>query len=409
MNDIVEFLEFGEFVNPLEKLARDYTDKGGTAAGLSILQQGATLSKELEGGGKLNALPAVRESIRRNVEIDEDEIDHLGKLAEEVGEESYGDHYILMELVQAAAVASCGLFKRNLASERLAVAAKGFGKFERARESYNDAIEGLQICTRFFSVDRAAFSQAEQRLRNEWNRLKERSEKQLDIFDPVTTDPAAEWMELLLWDSDLGSEAGLLAQVDSMLRLALRWEHWLDQKGLPLGPQAREMIRRCDALKSSGDDWLSLRFIITIGDALVEVREWQEAAGVYEYFLERASAYAKQPIGLHAVAQGAYCHLMAGASDRCRDWLSKFPRTSAEALSRNVVTVAAELARYITIEDLCGRKCGHPASKSAHDRVAELMKFVSMIVRGSPSNRMEYLQTLFFTVLARDVESMSDT
>jgi hypothetical protein len=168
------------------------------------------------------------------------------------------------------------------------------------------------------------------------------------------------------------------------------------------------MIRLCDAQVSSEDDMLSLRCMLTIGDALAEVGEWQEGANVYEHFMGRAAEYEKHPLGLHAVAQCAYCHLMAGASDRCREWLRRFPRTSADALSKSVVTIAAELARYLSVEQLCRRKCGQRASNSEQDRATGLVRVVSMIVSNSPSNRVEYLRNLFFAVLARDVESMSE-
>ena len=60
-------------------------------------------------------------------------------------EGSYRDQYTLMKLVQASAVGSCAVGMRNLASGRLAVAAKGYQRRERAREAYVDAIEDLQV------------------------------------------------------------------------------------------------------------------------------------------------------------------------------------------------------------------------------------------------------------------------
>jgi hypothetical protein len=149
--------------------------------------------------------------------------------------------------------------------------------------------------------------------------------------------------------------------------------------------------------------------MITIGDALIEVQDWKEAAHVYEHILKSSGDYTNHPIGLHSIAQGAYCQLMAGNLDRCQSLLNRFPRKDAESLSAMVITAAAELARYIAVEELYSRKCGQPPSKSAQKSADELLKGVSIIVKKSPSNRVEYLRTLFFAVLARDLELIFDT
>ena len=195
-----------------------------------------------------------------------------------------------------------------------------------------------------------------------------------------------------------------------MLRLTLRWEHWLNKNTLSLEPFIARMVRQCDTFQSEGDAWLAFSWLVTVGDALVEVRQWVSAANVYSHLLERASDYPENhPICLHAIAQCAYCHIMMGTSDQCKHWLDRFPRASAEALSETTITARAELLRYMAIEQFYARKRSQPVSDDTGVKMAELMKSVSIIVSSSPSNRVEYLRTLFYAVLARDVEAMSDS
>lgn len=354
MNEENGSIEIRKYVNPFDELKQNYA---ASEEGLDILEQAEALSKGLDSGGNLNTLPNIRESIRRDSEFNKTTILQLIEIASKIGEESYQDQYIIMELVQAAAVASCSINTRNHASFFLARASQGMeidgnnrdswnnsinkseqesahgikitisparGRpypigfaIERVRQAYNDLIEGHQILMRFFHGDKKQLLKSEQSLRSEWHAIMEQEGSALDIFDPVSEDPVGEWMELLLWNSDHGQGSGLLAQIDPMLRLALRWEHWLTNKALSLESLIPRMVQQCDKFESEDDSWLALRCLITIGDALAEVKQWELAANVYSHLLNYTS-YSTHPIYFHAISQCAYSYMMMGNLDECQ-------------------------------------------------------------------------------------------
>ena len=406
MSDDIRFIEFGEFVNPLEKLARDYVEKGGSDAGLGLLRNGVVLMEGTDRSPEFRELQSMREAARRDVEISEAEIEQLRQCAETAGEESYEGQYALAELLQASAVANASLMVRNMTSEFLAVAAKSAEQFERARIAYADALEGLQIMLRFFQIDRNVLTSIEQALQDGWNSVCDKTDARRAILDPARDDPAEEWLDMVLWNSNMRGTKGLLAQVDATARLAIRLEHWQDARGLSVEGPVMEMLDRCEAMTEQDDSWLALRCMVTLGDALVEIAQWDLGKRTFARFLPHGQSDLQHPMVAHAIVQGAYCSLMANDADGCRSQLDMIPKERLVAMSDLVLTVSAELARYIAVEALWQRETGQGASPEVAGEVRRLMGRVSMIVTPQPSTRTEYLQTLFFAVLARDLESM---
>lgn len=397
--------EVSEFVNPLDKLSRHYAQLGGSNNGLSLVKEALTFSERAKCQGGISELERAREKFRRKFTISQIEIRDLQELADLVGEESYGAQYALMELVQAAAVAHCDLSQRNVISHRLAFAAKNFGKFDRARQAYADVVEGLQIMTDFFKVDRGAFLPLERALRRGWDEIKEQSEVQQELFDPATADPTKEWFNLLIWNSDIESDRGLLDQIDAVMRLAIRWRYWKDSKGKPLQPLVRQMLDRCEELTADEDSRImAFRFMVTIGDALIEISEWDLASLVYAHLQKRIKAYAGHPLQLHAVIQGAYCDLMVGNIDKCRARLQATTLYNMEKLGKIVITVAAEQARYITIDTMCRHRNKQQHAMDAKKQADCLLERVSLIASSCCKTRTEYLRSLFYSALARDLE-----
>jgi len=402
MGDKPKFFEFDEFVNPIQKLAREY--KEGPSQ--DILQHAIELSKRIEDENDIDNLVSARESVRREVKISEAEIEDLEQRSDQVGEWSYLNQYVLMEIIQAAAVGNSSLMARNMSSLRLAVAAKNLGRYERARQAYADNIEGLQIMRRLFRVDEDAYFKAEDKFRKGWDSLKDNTERQLEIFDPIADDPSEEWMDLVIWNSDLSKGQGLLAQIDAIFRLAIRFEHWQDKKRQQLTPHVEKMLVRCGDLASGKDFWLALRCMVTVGDALIEVSGWNLASRVFRHLRKHAKGYEKHPLFLHGAIQAGICDLMVGDEHKCRSQLETLPLQDMESQSELILTVAGELARYIAVDYACKRKCGEPGPENTQNLINDLLKEVGIIVCRQPKTRVDYLRTLYFMVLARDVESM---
>jgi hypothetical protein len=414
--DELEVIEFGEFVNPLEKTARKYRGQPDKKAIVKALELAIALSEPLERGEaptKIdpNELDRTRQTSRRNVTVTAQDVSELHTIAEHVGEESYQDQYALMEVVQAAAVGCSSLKQRNESSIRLAVAAKSFRQFERARLAYADTIEGLQIMARFFRVNKAAYTELEDMYQRNWHDLCEHTGTRGGIFDPASTTPEDEWVRLVRWNSDWGSDQGLLAQIDATLRLAIRWEYWRDRKEQPLEIYVEAMA---EAWGSKGDEtegtdatsFTANRFLVTVGDALVEIGEWKLAARVYSRLLEQSIEPSSHPIVQHASIQKALCHLMLDDAQECRVQLDTLSREKLERLSELVVTLAAEFARYLAVDHVCRKRLGKPVPDGIRGQLQDLLGKVAVIARQKWDTRTDYLRSLFFAVLLRDIDAI---
>jgi len=397
-NEESSFIEVGEFISPLEKFIRQHKRRRGSESILGLLEAALRLDSQK------TELAREREHARRETRVSLAELEMIAELAAEAGEENYGQQYRLMELAQAAAVASCALNARNLFSGRLAVAAKQAGELERARVAYADAIEGLQIRGRLFRSDPSELLSAEQALREGWDKVKPRAEGQREVFDPAGSDVAAEWMDIIMWNSDLGSDHGLLAQADATMRIAIRLEHWTDVRGEAVAPVVEKLRARCEA--SIGGSMLATRCLVTLADALIEVGQWDLAAQVHRDVVEKAQVDERHPTGIHAVIQESYCHLMRGDVRACQARLKILDTRFLEKMSQLVITVAAELARYYALDRLARCRAGEPEPAGIRGHVNDLLRRVSRIVKTDCTDRVSYLQTLFYAILARDLSAL---
>lgn len=389
----------------LERFVKIYKDRPDVEGVVSLLTAGRNLSD-----GRTE-LVREREQARRRFVISPAQIKEVAQLVDEVGTEFHSERYALMELIHAAAVANCDLGSRNVFSIKLAVASELADKPERARQAYADAIEGAEIVRRFFSpyhlvlfdFDDSEAERIAKSARVGWNNVKSRCPKPLEMFDPATDDPAEEWMDLILWNLDSGPEQGLLSQVDATLRLALRFEHWINKKGEPIAPVVEKMRVQCGTIGHQ-DSLLAARCLLTLGDALIEVSQWDLAAGIHRDVYEKTVAHEDQPLGIHAAIQEAHCYLRSGNPDKCGSQLEAIDKGHLETLAEMILTLAAELARITALDYSCRRQSGKITLMEAQNQARDLMARVRLVVSPRAENRAHYLRNLFFAVLARDVE-----
>jgi len=391
------FFGVSRYVSSIERF-RDQTAEAGSEGVARFLDLALLLSEGKEDIG------AAREKARRRADRPLEEIETRVQVARQIGEESYAEQHWVMELLQAAAVGRSGLLQRSMLSEMLAMAAEQADRLDRARLAYADAAEGLLILNGFFQPDVDRILAVEVALWSGWDDIKGRTEPALEMFDPATEDPAADLVDLIAWNTDEGGGQGLLAQIDATLRLAFRLEHLVNQ-GHALDPLAERIASGC-TFKAAGDAFLRARYLVTLGDALAEAGQWEAAVPC----LRDARAVSLEgihPLGVHSLVQEAYCHLMAGDLGTCRAALEAVDVGALKQLAELVITVAAELARYHAVDQLCRHREGAAPSPDTRARIADLMRRVAAIVsmRGE-EDRTRYLRNLFFSVLARDVESM---
>lgn len=395
----LEFYEIDGYASAIERFKDESIGDGTSEEIRSVLTLALRVAKGEEG------LAAAREQARRGFDLSSKDIDRLADIARQAGEENHLERHVLLELAQAAGVAALGLDGRNRMAVRLAAVAALAGHIERARVAFADAVEGLEIATRFFGADDDWAARAETRLELEWETAKSSTTSTLEIFDVGSGDPAAEWVDLIVWNSDHGSGNGLLAQVDATQRLAFRFEHWIIFGDRRLAAVAEDMRARCIAA-APGDPYLAARYLVTLGDALVEVAEWAAAAQVL-HDVRRGDVGQNHPIGVHSLIQEAYCYLRLGDLDRCRVILDSVDLRQLESLAGLVITVAAELVRYHFVDHLYRHLKGDPIDHETGPRIERLMRDVAPIVSTSgEDSRTIYLRNLFFAVLWRDAESL---
>lgn len=390
------FFELGAFRTPLQALRAEYAED---PTAVSIIEAAERLA--LVDSVRAEAVETERLRIRR-LAIDPQLIDELGDRAQQAGEESYAAEHALNEVLQAAAVGSGSVILRNLRSISLAVSAKQLKQIGRARDAYTDVNEGLEILDRVFQ-GLPGLDDARETVRRGWEAVKAQSPAGLDLFDP-DGDPATCWQQLLLWNTDTGPSHGILSQCDATMRLALHFEHWVDRRGGTLDAPARAMIEQC-AAPDSPDALLAARLFVTIGDALLEVAAWSLAA---EAFARAQGVLAEEghPVRLHAAIQEAFAWLMLGNPEACRQRLDRIDEGRLESMSRLVLTVAAETARYRALEAACSRRGGATPARDVSDRVQDHLRALAAIFSPHPQNRTEYLRSLYFALTARDVETM---
>lgn len=397
----------GKLLMPLHRLIKTYEGKPDGKTVLNLLRAAQSLAEGKAG------LVREREQARRHLVISPAQVEEITRLADEAGTESHSERYALMELIQAAAVANCDLASRNRLSIKLAAAAEFADKLERARQAYADALEGVEILRRFFKpyhlvlfdFDENEAENIAESARTGWSKAKSRCPEPLEILDPTTGDPAREWMDLILWNCDSGTGQGLLSQADATLRLVLRLEHWIDKKDEPIAPIMEKMRAQCEII-GQHDSFLAARYLLTLGDALIEVRQWDLAARIHRDVYEKTVAHKDQPLGMRAGIQEAHCYLLSGNPERCRSLLETIDRGHMETLADLIITTAAELARFTALDYSCRRQSGKITLMEAQNRVRDLMTRVRLIVSPRAENRAGYLRNLFFAMLARDVESL---
>ncbi len=408
----VDFLEFGPFINPLKQAAARYKSQPGQAGLAAILEQATELSQAWDQRGEDGTafacrLEQGRESARRGSELRPEQVGLLFGIAEQIGEESYKDEYMLMELVQAAAVACAPLQMRNEGSLRLAIAAKRFTRWDRARYGYADLVEGMQIMARLFQVDLQQYAQVEDKYRQRWEQVRAQTGDARALFDADGRQTReADWTHMVEWGSDCGSNQGLIAQIDATLRLAIRQEHARDLKGETIAPTVEHMLAQWEAAIAQDETKRLeiLRFMATVGDAAIEIGEWHLGASVFGRLLRHARD-ANHPITLHAVAQKALCHLMQGELPACHGQLQAYPRAQVELLSGSIATVAGEFARLLAVEHACRGSLGETTEGDIRERLRAPLRTVRLIASPEPTSRTEYLRALYVAVLFRDIEA----
>ncbi len=73
-----------------------------------------------------------------------------------------------------------------------------------------------------------------------------------------------------------------------------------------------------------------------------------------------------------------------------------------------VITMAAEVARYHAVDRACRYWQGGDGTPGTDAQIAQLMRRAGAIVSTSgEDNRTHYLPNLFFSVLVRDIESLT--
>lgn len=224
-------------------------------------------------------------------------------------------------------------------------------------------------------------------------------------FDTMDPDPAGEWFDLLLWNTDLDEGQGLLSQVEASLRLALRFEDWLERKRLPLAKPVSGLLHRCFSWEGDEPSMVRARLATSVGDALIATRQWELATGAFQRVETQKKDDVPHPLWVHAALQRGYALLKAGRASECAALLAGLDIEKITKLSELVITVKAELARYHALQHLCAdpRK---ETSEEARARISPLLRDVSIIVSQEPRDRSESLRTLFVMALKRDLDRM---
>jgi hypothetical protein len=263
----------------------------------------------------------------------------------------------------------------------------------------------LDIGARFFFGDDDRRRKNEASLRTGWEEIGRRSEQPTEVLDPVTGDPAREWTDLVVWNSDRAGGEGLLAQVDAAQRLAVRFRHWTGDRDNALSQLAAQMRAHC-ASAAADDGFLRVRYLATLGDALAEVGEWEAAARAFDG-VRHPELGISHPMGAHGLIRQAHCHFMLGDMEACRAHLDSVDMGQLELLSELVITVASEVARYQAVDRACRYWQGEDATTDRDEKIAELIGRVGAIVSTSgEDDRTRYLRNLFFAVLVRDIEAL---
>ncbi len=398
----------GDYVNPIEKAAVDYLEAGGSESGLIVLEQAHALAQRLEQRATDN-LDETRDSIRRTVSLTAADLRRLRDAALRIGTESRSplNQYALIELVHAAAVANVALPDRIDISRELAAGARAFGRFERARAAYADALEGLQILVRFYHLDARAAADAESQIRRRWEALQAQYPGQRMLFASRRDDPAGEWLGDLSWNTDTES-AGPMSHCDAVLRLAMRFEYERDERGAPLAPQIermRELVNDGPLAKGRDDRW-RVACMQAVGDALMEVSEWSLARDVHEQVAIDAMAGAQETLALHSTAQTACCHMFEGARDRALARIADLDWGRWQMLAQMAVSVAADMARVEALRYACHRGTDAETAAASETAVQSHLAVVTLVARTDPSTRVHYLQGLYAAVTSRDVNSI---
>ncbi|MBC8394319.1 MAG: hypothetical protein H8E17_17340 [Deltaproteobacteria bacterium] len=348
------------------------------------------------------SIAKTRQRARRAVQISVEDVMHLSQMANQVGSASYIAKYTIMEIIQAASVAKCGLRERNIVSSIWALAASNVFAVEHARQAYADVIEGLQIVKRFFDTGGKTLS-LERTMRGSWEKIKHHSKKHLDIFDPADIDPSHEWFDLIIWNSDFGEGKFLLGQVDATIRLSVRMHHWVDTLKQPLESPVKKILNYCKDMISTGDSWLAARCMMTLADALMELKHWDLGAKIHHDIPLQTKIDINHPICIHSKHQEAYCSLMLGKPENCHAIIQSMETEFMEKMAEFIITYSAEKARHIALKDMCRRRYGMNTSGDAREQIDILMQNVQSITSADPRNRSEHLYNLFVGVLNRDL------
>lgn len=355
---------------------------------------------------KKTDLATAREHIRRNYVLSAPRVQDLVQTTEESTTSSAYRRFQIMEVIHAASVASCDISHRNRISMSLAETAAKAGEWERTRQALADAMEGLQIFRRFFIDEEHFITKIEEELKEGWEAEKPHLQRPLDIFEPLSENPAREWIDLILWNSDTNPDNDLVAQSDATIRLGIRFEDWLNRKDRPLKPVILEMSEICKA--SGGTDPIEpVRCLVTIADSLMEVRQWELAVEIHHQL--RAKIPRQNLLAFHAIVQSASCHLKTGDLSLCGKTLHGVDLRLLERTAEFDKIAAAELARFYAVHCHYQERSGRPFPPDAPQRIQDLLKKASALVnwmQGS-ENRVAHLKNLCYSILVRDIISNS--
>jgi hypothetical protein len=361
----------------------------------------------IEAAGRLSAnqgsLEAERATVRRSSGLSQAVVAEIFAIADSAAGSSDPDYRLLMEVAQAAAVSSASLDVRTLASARLALAAKDGGDFDRAVTFYGDAMEGVELLDRFFGAPNDARNRLRAMIDRGAEEARHRAGTAQQPNDGVS-DRAAQWIDAIAWNSDLGGTQGILSQVDATQRLGIRFIDHLRQDH-PLAPPVEEMMGTIQAM-SKTDSWLAARCAVTVGDALMEAAEYELAAKVHRELIQRTGIDATSPIAIHSHVQAAVCSIRSGATDLAGTDLANVDEDYLQSMSDIVLTVAAERARFEAAKAAHRAPLGLESDGVSEGRARELVSSVSILAQAEPEDRVTYLRALFWLVLRRDVDSL---
>jgi tetratricopeptide (TPR) repeat protein len=416
------------FTTELELELNDYRQKFGETAGTELLARAAEADdsygkKNLTDAQKAQRLAEVVAWARRELKIQNEEIERLMVSVGTVSEASFECGYVLSSVLLAAAVSNAQAHTRVHAALVAADAAKSFdrlvaaddakslGRFRDAKAAYVDCLESLRLMARFFVVDEDRIRELESYILGAWSELRMLLGETGDILDLSEDPPAETLLEHVIWNTDFGPHnSGHLPQTDAMARLVIRLEHWLEAQGGDASRLAAAWLTVIRASTSIPDrdkeEFSKARCMVTCADALLETGSYEAALPLYA----EATRYLKgmfMPLYTHAQINQSLALYQLGRMEEARISFGEVDAQKLEQLAGIVLTVQAEWARYLAVRYVL-RADDAPSEEAAQVQAAVEEKVVEIgrLLVGSADGRIGHLRSLFVGQISRDVAAI---